>query len=212
MFKRYTRQSFAREIEYGWYIPKTLVRAVLFHKGVTILDARKIEQQELSSSYITAHMDFDNNPIPPTKCKVRTRIRKTTFMRQAPGRETFSLEGEAMYEYTTKYCLPNADRTLPVDRMELNAEISGDEYYWLTSNAVAQTEQEVVPMEHKVRYTISIDGTVFSLDVLGTVDKARLELELVHRKDATKPGVEFLPDWLRDLIEDYERENLGKIR
>lgn len=125
--------------------------------------------------------------------KFRTRIRRTEIMR--PDMYD-SWAGKC--EYTTKYS--KSDETaVEQDNMELNAEITPEEYKRLQKIYQLAGKEEIKKI--RTYFRTPLDAfTVYTLDIYPNEegDRARIEIEFSNKEDMKRYRV---PQWLKELIE-----------
>ena len=125
--------------------------------------------------------------------KFRTRIRRTEIMRPDIGG---SWAGKC--EFTTKYS--KSDETAAEqDNMELNAEITFDEYVQLQK--IYRTADKEETKKIRTYFRTPFDAfTIYTLDTYPNEesDRARIEIEFSNKEEMKRWKA---PAWLKELID-----------
>ena len=131
--------------------------------------------------------------------KFRTRIRRTEITYpDANG----SWAGKC--EFTTKYSKSD-EQAAAQDNMELNAEITPEEYDKLKKIYGAAGKEEVM----KIRTCFGTPLNLLSIYMLDTYpneegDRARIEIEFKNKEEMRRWKA---PNWLKELIDSNTRRN-----
>ena len=131
--------------------------------------------------------------------RFRTRIRRTEVCRPDMNG---SWAGKC--EFTTKYS-KNDESAAAQDNMELNAEITLEEYEKLKKIYKAADKEEVTKIRTYFREPLDA-FTIYTLDTYPNEesDRARIEIEFRSKKEMKHWKA---PDWLKELI---GKENNGQ--
>lgn len=166
-------KQFDRELEYGFSVSAAQA-AKLFKDGALMPVAQeKITQTWLEQGEIGGY-------------KIRRRIRKTEAL-------TY---GETTYEYTTKYS-KNKERAAAQDNMEINAEITPQEYHKLLRIYSSEADIETVKKVRTYFKDSDYYATLYSLDVYAGSDKARIEIEFGTPEEMKRWKA---PGWLKGVL------------
>lgn len=124
--------------------------------------------------------------------KFRTRIRRTEITYPAVH-EPFA----GKCEYTTKYS-KNDERATVQDNMELNAEITPEEYEELKKIYQAAGKEEVVKIRTYFRTPLNT-LSIYTLDTYPDEegDRARIEIEFKSKEEMHRWRA---PAWLNELV------------
>ena len=166
-------KTFDRELELGFEVSAAQAIKIITREGLSILNQNIIHQTWLEEGKVGDH-------------KFRTRIRKTEIFPDT-----------ADYEFTTKYSKSD-EQAAAQDNMELNAEITPEEYEKLKKIYEAAGKEEVV----KIRTLFREPLDAFSIYTLDTYpneegDRARIEIEFKSKEEMYRWKA---PAWLNELI------------
>lgn len=166
-------KTYDRELELGFEVSAAQAIKIITREGLPILIQKVIHQIWLEEGEVGDY-------------KFRTRIRKTEIFPDA-----------ADYEFTTKYS-KNDEQAAEQDNMELNAEITPEEYEKLKKIYEAAGKEEVV----KIRTLFREPLDAFSIYTLDTYpneegDRARIEIEFKSKEEMYRWKA---PAWLNELI------------
>ena len=166
-------KQFDRELELGFEVSAAQAIKIITREGLPILIQKVIHQTWLEEGEVGDY-------------KFRTRIRKTEIFPDA-----------ADYEFTTKYSKSD-EQAAAQDNMELNAEITPEEYEKLKKIYEAAGKEEVV----KIRTLFREPLDAFSIYTLDTYpneegDRARIEIEFKNKEEMYRWKA---PAWLNELI------------
>lgn len=179
-------KQFDRELEYSFSVSAVQAIKVITREGLSILNQNIIHQTWLEEGEVGDY-------------KFRTRIRKTENISSDLRGGWVSLSGSwnGKYEFTTKYS--KSDETAAEqDNMELNAEITLEEYQKLKKIYEAAGKEEV--MKIRTYFRTPLDPfTIYTLDTYPNEegDKARIEIEFKNKQEMKQWRA---PDWLKELI------------
>ena len=166
-------KTFNRELELGFEVSAAQAIKIITREGLSILNQNIIHQTWLEEGKVGDY-------------KFRTRIRKTEIFPDA-----------ADYEFTTKYSKSD-EQAAAQDNMELNAEITPEEYQKLKKIYEAAGKEEVV----KIRTLFREPLDAFSIYTLDTYpneegDRARIEIEFKNKEEMYRWKA---PAWLNELV------------
>lgn len=166
-------KTYDRELELGFEVSAAQAIKIITREGLPILIQKVIRQTWLEEGEVGDY-------------KFRTRIRKTEIFPDA-----------ADYEFTTKYSKSD-EQAAAQDNMELNAEITPEEYEKLKKIYEAAGKEEVV----KIRTLFREPLDTFSIYTLDTYpneegDRARIEIEFKNKEEMYRWKA---PAWLNELI------------
>lgn len=167
-------KQYERELEYSFSVSAAQA-AKLFRDGtLTPVATEKITQTWLEQGEVGGY-------------KIRRRIRKIEAL-------TYD---KIIYEYTTKYS-KNDEKAAAQDNMELNAEITLEEYEKLKKIYEAAGKEEVAKIRTYFRTPLD-PFTIYTLDTYPNEegDKARIEIEFKNKQEMKQWRA---PDWLKELI------------
>ena len=167
-------KTYDRELELGFEVSAAQAIKTITREGLSILMQNTIHQTWLEEGEVGDY-------------KFRTRIRKT---------EIISPEA-ADYEFTTKYS-KNDEKAAEQDNMELNAEITPEEYQKLKKIYEAAGKKEVVKIRTLFREPLDA-FTIYTLDTYPNEegDRARIEIEFKNKEEMYRWKA---PAWLNELI------------
>ena len=174
-------KQFDRELELGFEVSAAQAIKIITREGLSILMQNTIHQTWLEEGEVGDY-------------KFRTRIRKT---------EIISPEA-ADYEYTTKYSKSD-EQAAAQDNMELNAEITPEEYEKLKKIYEAAGKKEVVKIRTLFREPLDA-FTIYTLDTYPNEegDRARIEIEFKNKEEMRRWKA---PNWLKELIDGNTGRN-----
>ena len=167
-------KTYDRELELGFEVSAAQAIKIITRENLEILNQNIIHQTWLEEGEVGDY-------------KFRTRIRKT---------EIISPEA-ADYEYTTKYSKSD-EQAAEQDNMELNAEITPEEYEKLKKIYEAAGKEEVVKIRTLFREPLDA-FTIYTLDTYPNEegDRARIEIEFKSKEEMYRWKA---PAWLNELI------------
>lgn len=172
-------KTYDRELELGFEVSSAQAVKIITRENLVILQQNIIHQTWLEEGEVGDY-------------KFRTRIRRTEITYpNANG----SWEGKC--EFTTKYS-KNDEQAAAQDNMELNAEITPEEYEKLKKIYEAVGKEEVV----KIRTYFKTPLNTLSIYTLDTYpneegDRARIEIEFKNKEEMYRWKA---PAWLDELI------------
>lgn len=172
-------KTYDRELELGFEVSAAQAIKTLTRENMIITHQNIIHQTWLEEGEIGDY-------------KFRTRIRRTEITHpDANG----SWAGKC--EYTTKYS-KNDEKAAAQDNMELNAEITLEEYEKLKKIYEAAGKKEVVKIRTYFRTPLNT-LSIYTLDTYPNEegDKARIEIEFKNKQEMKQWRA---PDWLKELI------------
>lgn len=167
-------KTYDRELELGFEVSAAQAIKIITREGLEIFNQNIIHQMWLEEGEVGDY-------------KFRTRIRKTEL----------AYPDAADYEFTTKYSKSD-EKVAAQDNMELNAEITPEEYEKLKKIYQAAGKEEVV----KIRTYFRMPLDAFSIYTLDTYpneegDRARIEIEFKSKEEMYRWKA---PAWLNELI------------
>lgn len=171
-------KTYDRELELGFEVSAAQAIKIITREDLSILLQKVIHQIWLEEGEVGDY-------------KFRTRIRKTEIFPDANG----SWAGKC--EFTTKYS-KNDEQAAAQDNMELNVEITSEEYEKLKKIYEAAGKEEVV----KIRTLFREPLDAFSIYTLDTYpneegDRARIEIEFKSKEEMYRWKA---PAWLNELV------------
>ena len=172
-------KTYDRELELGFEVSAAQAIKAITRENLAILNQNIIHQTWLEEGEVGDY-------------KFRTRIRKTEI---AYPDAIISWAGKC--EYTTKYSKSDEQAAVQ-DNMELNAEITPEEYEKLKKIYEAAGKEEVV----KIRTYFKTPFNTLSIYTLDTYpneegDRARIEIEFKSKEEMYRWRA---PAWLNELI------------
>ena len=179
-------KQFDRELELGFEVSAAQAIKIITRENCLITHQHIIYQIWLEEGEVGDY-------------KFRTRIRKTENMSPDLRGSWVSLSGSwaGKYEFTTKYS--KSDETAAEqDNMELNAEITLEEYLKLKKIYEAAGKEEV--MKIRTYFRTPLDPfTTYTLDTYPNEegDRARIEIEFSNKENMKRYRI---PQWLKELI------------
>ena len=172
-------KQFDRELELGFEVSATEAIKAITRENMIITHQDIIYQTWLKEGIVGDY-------------KFRTRIRRTEIMRPDI---CDSWDGKC--EYTTKYS--KSDETAAEqDNMELNAEITPEEYKRLQKIYQVAGKEETKKI--RTYFRTPLDAfTIYTLDTYPNEegDRARIEIEFSSKEDMKRYRI---PQWLKELI------------
>lgn len=171
-------KTYDRELELGFEVSAAQAIKAITRENLEILNQNIIHQMWLEDGKVGDY-------------KFRTRIRKTEVEYQD------ALIGASECEFTTKYS--KSDETAAEqDNMELNAEITLEEYEKLKKIYEATGKEEVVKIRTFLRDPLSF-STLYVFDTYPNEkgDRARIEIEFKSKEEMYRWKA---PAWLNELI------------
>lgn len=172
-------KTYDRELELGFEVSAAQAIKAITRENMIILQQNIIHQTWLEEGEVGDY-------------KFRTRIRRTEI---AYPDTNGSWAGKC--EFTTKYS--KSDETAAVqDNMELNAEITPEEYEKLKKIYAAAGKEEVVKIRTYFRTPLNT-LSIYTLDTYPNEkgDRARIEIEFKNKQEMEDWRA---PDWLQDLV------------
>ena len=172
-------KTYDRELELGFEVSAAKAIKIMTRENLAILNQNIIHQTWLEEGEIGDY-------------KFRTRIRKTEITYpDANG----SWAGKC--EYTTKYSKSDEQAAVQ-DNMELNAEITPEEYEKLKKIYEAAGKEEVVKIRTYFRTPLNT-LSIYTLDTYPNEegDRARIEIEFKSKEEMYRWKA---PAWLNELI------------
>lgn len=168
-----------RELELGFEVSAAKAIKAITRENLVILQQNIIHQTWLEEGEVGDY-------------KFRTRIRRTEITYpDANG----SWAGKC--EYTTKYS-KNDEKAAAQDNMELNAEITPEEYEKLKKIYEVAGKEEVVKIRTYFRTPLNT-LSIYTLDTYPNEkgDRARIEIEFKNKQEMEEWKA---PDWFKELI------------
>ena len=172
-------KTYDRELELGFEVSAAQAIKTITREGLPILVQKVIHQTWLEEGEVGDY-------------KFRTRIRRTEITYPDANR---SWAGKC--EFTTKYS-KNNEKAAAQDNMELNAEITPEEYEKLKKIYEAAGKEEVVKIRTLFREPLDA-FTIYTLDTYPNEegDRARIEIEFKNKEEMYRWKA---PAWLNELI------------
>ena len=172
-------KTYERELELGFEVSATQAIKIITREGFSILNQNIIHQTWLEEGKVGDY-------------KFRTRIRRTEITYpDANG----SWAGKC--EFTTKYSKSD-ERAEVQDNMELNAEITPEEYEKLKKIYEVAGKEEVVKIRTYFRTPLNT-LSIYTLDTYPNEegDRARIEIEFKNKEEMYRWKA---PAWLKELV------------
>lgn len=172
-------KTYDRELELGFEVSAAKAIKIMTRENLVILNQNIIRQMWLEEGEVGDY-------------KFRTRIRRTEITYpDANG----SWAGKC--EYTTKYSKGDEQATVQ-DNMELNAEITPEEYEKLKKIYEAAGKEEVVKIRTYFRTPLNT-LSIYTLDTYPNEEggRARIEIEFKSKEEMYRWKA---PAWLNELI------------
>ena len=172
-------KTYDQELELGFEVSATKAMKIITRENLVILQQNIIHQTWLEEGKVGDY-------------KFRTRIRKTEITYpDANG----SWEGKC--EFTTKYSKSDEQAAVQ-DNMELNAEITPEEYEKLKKIYEAAGKEEVMKIRTYFRTPLNT-LSIYTLDTYPNEegDRARIESEFKNKEEMYRWKA---PAWLNELV------------
>lgn len=172
-------KTYDRELELGFEVSAAKAIKIITRESLSILNQNIIHQTWLEEGEISDY-------------KFRTRIRRTEI---AYPDANGSWAGKC--EFTTKYSKSDEQAAVQ-DNMELNAEITLEEYEKLKKIYEAAGKEEIVKIRTYFRTPLNT-LSIYTLDTYPNEkgDRARIEIEFKNKQEMEDWRA---PDWLQDLV------------
>ena len=172
-------KTYDRELELGFEVSAAQAIKAITRENMIILQQNIIHQTWLEEGEVSDYM-------------FRTRIRRTEI---AYPDANDSWAGKC--EFTTKYSKSDEQAAVQ-DNMELNAEITPEEYEKLKKIYEAAGKEEVVKIRTYFRTPLNT-LSIYTLDTYPNEkgDRARIEIEFKNKQEMEDWRA---PDWLQDLV------------
>ena len=177
-------KTYDRELELGFEVSAAKAIKIITRENLVIDNQLLIHQTWLEEGEVGDY-------------KFRTRIRKTEVV--YPDLKTDPL-GVWLNkcEFTTKYS-KNNERAAVQDNMELNAEITPEEYQKLKAIYQAAGKEEITKIRTYFREIVNSFPIYYTLDTYPNEegDGARIEIEFVNKEEMRRWRA---PAWLNELV------------
>lgn len=172
-------KTYDRELELGFEVSATKAIKIITRENLVILQQNIIHQTWLEEGEVGDY-------------KFRTRIRRTEI--SYPDADD-SWAGKC--EFTTKYS-KNDEKAATQNNMELNAEITPEEYEKLKKIYEVAGKEEVVKIRTYFRTPLNT-LSIYTLDTYPNEkgDRARIEIEFKNKQEMKEWKA---PDWFKELI------------
>lgn len=172
-------KTYDRELELGFEVSAAKAIKIITRENIEILNQNIIHQMWLEDGKVGDY-------------KFRTRIRKTEVEYQGA-----LMIGASECEFTTKYS-KNDETAAEQDNMELNAEITPEEYEKLKKIYEAAGKEEVMKIRTFLREPLSF-STLYVFDTYPNEegDRARIEIEFSSKEEMERWKA---PAWLNELV------------
>lgn len=172
-------KTYDRELELGFEVSAAQAIKIITRENLVILQQYIIHQTWLEEGKVGDY-------------KFRTRIRRTEISYPDINR---SWEGKC--EFTTKYSKSD-EKAAAQDNMELNAEITPEEYEKLKKIYKAAGKEEVTKIRTFFRDPLDA-VSIYTLDTYPNEegDRARIEIEFKSKEEMYRWKA---PAWLNELI------------
>lgn len=172
-------KQYERELEYSFSVSAAQAIKITTRENLVILQQSIIHQTWLEEGKVG---DYN----------FRTRIRRTEI-----SRPVINGSWAGKCEFTTKYS-KNGEKAAEQDNMELNAEITPEEYEKLKKIYEAAGKEEVVKIRTFLREPFG-SPMIYTLDTYPNEegDRARIEIEFKNKEEMDRWKA---PDWLKELI------------
>ncbi len=172
-------KTYDRELELGFEVSATKAIKSIIRENLVIFQQNIIHQTWLEEGEVGDY-------------KFRTRIRRTEITYPAVH-EPFA----GKCKYTTKYS-KNDEKAAEQDNMELNAEITTEEYEKLKKIYQAAGKEEVMKIRTYFRTPLNT-LSIYTLDTYPNEegDRARIEIEFKSKEEMEGWKA---PDWFKELI------------
>lgn len=172
-------KKYDRELELGFEVSAAQAVKIITRENLIILQQNIIHQTWLEEGEVGDY-------------KFRTRIRRTEI---AYPDANGSWEGKC--EFTTKYSKSDEQAAVQ-DNMELNAEITPEEYEKLKKIYEAAGKEEIVKIRTYFRTPLNT-LSIYTLDTYPNEegDRARIEIEFKNKEEMYRWKA---PAWLNELV------------
>lgn len=174
-------KTYDRELELGFEVSAAQAIKAITRENMIILQQNIIHQTWLEEGEVGDY-------------KFRTRIRRTEIT-YPTVHEPFA----GKCEFTTKYS-KNDETAAEQDNMELNAEITPEEYQKLKKIYEAAGKEEVMKIRTYFRTPLNT-LSIYTLDTYPNEegDRARIEIEFKSKEEMSRWKA---PDWFKKLINE----------
>lgn len=172
-------KTYDRELELGFEVSAAQAIKAITRENMIILQQNIIHQTWLEEGEVSDY-------------KFRTRIRRV----KVENIDCLEMCTDK-YEFTTKYSKSDEQAAVQ-DNMELNAEITPEEYEKLKKIYAAAGKEEVVKIRTFLRDPLSF-STLYVFDTYPNEkgDRARIEIEFKNKQEMEDWRA---PDWLQNLV------------
>ena len=172
-------KTYDRELELGFEVSAAQAIKAITRENMIILQQNIIHQTWLEEGEVSDY-------------KFRTRIRRV----KVENIDCLEMCTDK-YEFTTKYSKSDEQAAVQ-DNMELNAEITPEEYEKLKKIYAAAGKEEVVKIRTYFRTPLNT-LSIYTLDTYPNEkgDRARIEIEFKNKQEMEDWRA---PDWLQDLV------------
>lgn len=172
-------KTYDRELELGFEVSAAQAIKIMTRENFVILNQNIIHQTWLEEGKVGDY-------------KFRTRIRRTEIA-YPDVHEPFA----GKCEFTTKYS-KNDEKAAEQDNMELNAEITQEEYEKLKKIYQAAGKEEVMKIRTYFRTPLN-ELSIYTLDTYPNEkgDRARIEIEFKNKEEMYRWKA---PAWLNELV------------
>ena len=183
-------KTYERELELGFEVSAAKAIKIITRENLVIDNQLLIHQTWLEEGEVGDY-------------KFRTRIRRTEIA-YPDVHEPFA----GKCEFTTKYS-KNDEKAAEQDNMELNAEITPEEYQKLKAIYQAAGKEEITKIRTHFREIVNSFPIYYTLDTYPNEegDRARIEIEFVNKEEMERWKA---PDWFKELIGSKDTSKAGK--
>ena len=173
-------KTYDRELELGFEVSAAKAIKIITRENLVILQQSIIHQTWLEEGEVGDY-------------KFRTRIRRTEIS-YPDVHGPFA----GKCEFTTKYSKNDDEEAATQDNMELNAEITPEEYEKLKKIYEVAGKEEVVKIRTYFRTPLNT-LSIYTLDTYPNEkgDRARVEIEFKNKQEMEEWKA---PDWFKELI------------
>ena len=177
-------KTYDRELELGFEVSAAKAIKIITRENLVIDNQLLIHQTWLEEGEVGDY-------------KFRTRIRKTEVVYPDLKTDPFGVWLNKC-EFTTKYS-KNNERAAVQDNMELNAEITPEEYQKLKAIYQAASKEEITKIRTYFREIVNSFPIYYTLDTYPNEegDRARIEIEFVNKEEMHRWRA---PAWLNELV------------
>ena len=177
-------KTYDRELELGFEVSAAKAIKIITRENLVIDNQLLIHQTWLEEGEVGDY-------------KFRTRIRKTEVVYPDLKTDPFGVWLNK-YEFTTKYS-KNNERAAVQDNMELNAEITSEEYQKFKAIYQAACKEEITKIRTHFREIVNSFPIYYTLDTYPNEegDRARIEIEFVNKEEMHRWRA---PAWLNELV------------